>query len=341
MYSEKSLDVDGSFGSGGGQIIRTAIGLSALTGKPCKIFNIRKNRSPPGLKAQHLKGVEAVAKLCDADVKNLRIGSEEIEFAPKEINHQNLSIDVGTAGSVTLVLQSLMIPMVHARKEVSVDITGGTHVAWSPTTEYFRCVFCEYLKMMGIEIRSEVPSFGFYPKGGGLIRVHVKPGNLEPLVLTSRGSHIRNEAWSNASQELEKARVAERQLDSAEEIIRNIKKNSGYVRSRSIGSAITMAAVFDNCVLGSSALGERGKPAEKVGKEAADYLKRQIDMNTCLDEHMTDQVLPYMAMAAEKGESKVSVSQITDHCKTNTWTIEKFLPVKFSINDNMVSCRHT
>lgn len=333
------IDIDGSYLEGGGQIIRTAIGLSAVTGKACRIFNIRKNRSPSGLKAQHMKGVEAVMKLCDADVKGLKMGSESLGFVPKEIVHKNLSVDVGTAGSVTLVLQSLMIPMVHAKSKTTVEIRGGTHVKWSPTAGYFRHVFCEYLKRMGIEIESETFSYGFYPKGGGGIRVHVNPGELKPIILMERGNYCHADAWSNASQELAERKVAERQLDSAGEIIKDLRKNHKYVNSRSIGSAITMAAVFDNCVLGSSALGERGKPAEKVGRECADLLKKQLDSKACLDRWMADQILPYIAMAAKEGKSKLTVAEVTNHCKTNIWVIEKFLPVKFEIDGNVISCK--
>jgi len=176
------IDIDGSYGSAGGQIIRTAIGLSAVTGKPCRISKIRAGRPKPGLAAQHLKGIEAVARLCGAELKGAGIGSTEIEFVPKEIKTHHLKIDIGTAGSVTLVMQALMIPAVHAPVPVEFEIAGGTHVKWSPTTGYFRHVFSEYMKMMGIEITSETASYGYFPKGGGLIKVAVRPARkIKPI----------------------------------------------------------------------------------------------------------------------------------------------------------------
>ncbi|MCX6814333.1 MAG: RNA 3'-terminal phosphate cyclase [Candidatus Aenigmarchaeota archaeon] len=331
------LTIDGGHLEAGGQIVRTAIGLSCVTGKPVKIFNIRKGRPVPGLKAQHLKGIEAAAKLCNAQVKGLKIGSQEIEFYPKEISEQKLQIDVGTAGSVTLVLQTLMIPAVVAGKELIFEITGGSHVNWSPTTGYFRHVFCEFIGKMGANVESETLSYGFYPKGGGKIMVIVKPSSLLiPVSLTSRGKHVFTEGWSSASKDLVKNHVAERQMEAAEKVLGEVKKSVKYVPSLSPGSAITLVSFFGNCFLGASSIGERGKGAEKVGQEAASLLKRNLDSGACLDEWMADQILPYLALA--KGKSEVSVARVTQHAKTNMSVIERFLDVKFKVKGNRIEC---
>jgi RNA 3'-terminal phosphate cyclase (ATP) len=197
-------------------------------------------------------------------------------------------------------------------------------------------VFCEFIGKMGVNVESETLSYGFYPKGGGKIMVFVKPGLLIPVNLTERGKHVFTEGWSSASKDLVKGRVAERQIDSAEKTLGQIKKSMKYVPALSTGSAITLASFFGNCFLGASAIGERGKSAEKVGLEAASLLEKQIDSGACLDEWMADQILPYMALA--KGRSQVSVSRITQHTKTNISVIEKFLDADFKVKGNIIEC---
>ncbi|MEM7815746.1 MAG: RNA 3'-terminal phosphate cyclase [Candidatus Aenigmatarchaeota archaeon] len=332
------VEIDGSEGEAGGQILRTAVGLSCVTRKPVRIFNIRKGRPVPGLKAQHLKGVEAAARLCNAKVRGLKIGSKEVEFHPGEISGQKLQVDVGTAGSVTLVLQTLMIPASTSGKELIFEISGGTHVPWSPTTGYFRHVFCEFLGKMGVNVESETLGYGFYPKGGGKILVIARStGILLPITITERGKQVFIEGWSSASKDLSKNRVAERQMEAAEKILGDIKKSVKYVPSLSTGSAITLASFFGNCFMGASSVGERGKTAEKVGEEAARLLKRQMESGACLDEWMADQILPYMALA--RGKSEVSVAKITQHAKTNISVIERFLEVKFKVKGNVIECK--
>ena len=328
------ISVDGSYLESGGQILRTSVALSAITGKPCRIINIRKGRKNPGLQAQHLKGLEAAAKICNAEIKNAKIGSQEIEFVPKKIKGGHYSIDIGTAGSITLVLQTLILPTIHAEEDVVLEIIGGTDVPWSPTIEYFKHIFCDFIKKMGVDVYVETLRYGFYPKGGGKVRIIIKPcKELKAINLVERGKLTKLDGRSIASESLRGKNVAERQFEGAEKKLKLENKTATYAPTLSPGSSISLYAHYENCKLGGTALGEIGKPAEKVGEEAAENLIKQMNSNACLDEHMADQILPYIALAG----GSVSVAEITNHCKTNMWVIEKLLPVKFQVKDRIIS----
>jgi RNA 3'-terminal phosphate cyclase (ATP) len=339
-----SIEIDGSYGSGGGQILRVATGLSAVTGRPIKVFNIRAGRPQPGLKPQHLKGVEAVARLCNARVSGFSEGSTEIEFSPGELEHEHLRVDIGTAGSIGLVFQALMIPAVHTDRPLEFEVTGGTDVSWSPNVSYFREVFCWFMKKMGIEVEASIQSYGFYPKGGGRVTLTVHPGTLRPLDVAERRRFVRYDILSIASEQLATARVAERQAEAALGILgrKSEIERQDYVPSLSLGSSVHAHAHFENTVLGATVLGKRGTSAEKVGEEAAKALLEQVGTGACLDRWMCDQILPYMALA--RGRSRISVSEITEHAKTSMRMIEKFLPVRFRTEENgehfIVSTEH-
>ncbi len=341
MQSKGLVELDGSYLEGGGQILRTAVGLSAVTGRAWRIFNIRKGRKTPGLRAQHLRGILAVARLCGADLTGAELGSTEVEFRPKgPAQQRHLSVDVGTAGAVTLVLQALMIPLVRSPRPVTVQVTGGTHVRWAPVVDYFEHVFVYYLRAMGCGASLLVERHGFYPRGGGKVMVAVRPGEPRAVEWTQRGAFRRNVAWSVASEGLKKARVAERQIEGASRQMALAEEHVSYVPSSSTGSAILICANYEGAVLGASVLGERGKPAEKVGCECALALTRLDHTGACLDEHMADQILPYMALAPQ--DSRASVAGITKHCRTNVWVIEQFLPVRFLLDAERctITCRH-
>lgn len=348
------IEIDGSEKEAGGQIVRTAVGLSALTGKPCHISNIRAGRPKPGLMAQHLTGVHAVAKLCNASVKGAELFSTELIFEPHNIKSGKFNFDIQTAGSISLVIQSLLTPAIASRKPLSFEIKGGTDVAWSPSVLYFQNILSHWLQKMGVEIKTEIVKYGFYPSGGGHVRVEISPTKcLHPLNITERDKPKTISIISIASESLRSARVAERQLETAKNIITSLPNFSGeairsethYVPTLSPGNSIQLCAEFENCRLGAGAIGERDKRAEQVGKEAAELLKKQMDSNACVDRWSADQLLPFLAIAAYhneplsgKGElfakgnySEISVAEITNHCLTNICTIEKFLPVKFDV----------
>lgn len=332
------IEIDGSHGEGGGQILRTAIALSAVTGRAFRIHNIRKGRSNPGLKPQHHKAIETVARVCDARVKGNVLGSTEVEFSPGKIKGGKFEVDIGTAGSITLLLQALVPPLLHAEKDTEIELIGGTNVLWSPTTDYFRHVFCSFIDRMGVNIRVDVRKHGFYPRGGGKIRIRTQPGpELKKINLTERGSMERIDIWSISSKDLQKKKVSERQLCAFREILREQgHEHAVYVDTMSTGTSIHAHAHYSNTKIGADVLGEKGKPAEEIGRECALLLKQQMDTGACLDRWMADQILPYMALS---GGGKVSVAEVTDHCRSNMWVIEKFLPVRFEIKGNIISIK--
>lgn len=331
------IEIDGSIGYG--QILRTALAISALTQKPIKIYNIRKNRPKPGLMQQHLTGVLELAKITKADVKGAKIGSTELIFVPKTLDiPRKILIDIKTAGSVTLLLQTLLPVLIFSKNDIEVTIYGGTDVKGAPTIFYYQKVFLYWLSRIGININIDVLSHGFYPKGGGKVHLSIAPiKEIFPLKATERGELISIEAYSIASKKLEKARVAERQILGLEEIIGKTLSNFKYVDSLNPGSSLLGLAKFENCVLGYDNLGEKGKKAEMVGKEVGEMLKRGIQSNACLDKFMSDQILLFAALA--KGTSEFLIEEYTDHVETNIIICEKLLGVKFEKSGNLVKIR--
>ncbi len=317
--------IDGSHGEGGGQILRTAVALSAITGKSCKIENIRANRKNPGIQAQHLAAINAVAEVCNTRT-TAKLGETELVFEPKEISGGHYDIDIGTAGSISLVIQAVSLPSIHAKHTITLNISGGTHVNWSPSIDYMRHVFTYFLEKLGVDIDIEMKKCGFYPKGGGNVFVKIEPGKLKPVDITKKGNILNRGFVSVASRSLEG--VAERQAPEGFQI-----KEIIYSDSLSPGSCITCYETYENCRIGTSVLGEKGKKAGIIGKEVSERLEKIAGSDCCLDEHMADQILPFLAFSG----GSVRVEKLTEHAKTNMWVIEKFLPVKFKIDGNVIS----
>lgn len=334
------IKIPGDMLEGGGQIIRTALALAALLREDIHLINVRGGRRPPGLKAQHATGVKAVAAVSNAEVEGLEIGSRELYFRPKTVNGGIFRFDVGTAGSVSLVLQAIMPALAFSSTRTEISITGGTDVKWSPTIDYLRLVALPTLFKMGYKAHLTVKRRGHYPKGGGEVVMTVDPvEKLRGIQLSRRGEILKVGGVSHCVNL--PAHVADRQASSAERYLERVGLSRVDVEvDREVlsglcpGSGITLyAASSEGCILGADALGEKGKPAERVGEEAAAKLVEEIQSQMCLDRHMGDMIIPYMAVA--EGRSQVTTSKITLHTLTNIRVSELITGVKFEVKGGL------
>ncbi|AEH24279.1 RNA 3'-terminal phosphate cyclase [Pyrococcus yayanosii] len=325
------ITIDGSYGEGGGQILRTAVALSAITGTPVRIINIRANRLNPGLRPQHLHAILALKELSGARVKGASVGSRELEFHPGKLKGGKVRVPIKTAGSITLVLQALLPAAAFAEREVEFEITGGTDVPWSPPVDYLKNVTLFALDRMGLRAKLEIRRRGHYPKGGGLVVGQVEPWmEKKPLRVEKLGKVIGFEGISHATNL--PAHVAERQARAARERLREfydapVEIATEVSRSLGPGSGIVVWAETDCLRLGGDALGERGKPAEKVGREAAEELLSQLEKGACVDKFLGDQLIPFLAFTG----GEIEVAEVTRHLVTNVWVVEKFFGKVFEV----------
>ncbi|MGD0266467.1 MAG: RNA 3'-terminal phosphate cyclase [Candidatus Methylomirabilota bacterium] len=320
------LRVDGAQGEGGGQVLRTALALSAIRGMPVEIHSIRARRKNPGLQAQHLTAVSALAQICGAAVDGAALGSRELRFAPGAIQGGEYHFDVGTAGSTALVLQAILLPLALAPGPSRAVLTGGTHVPWSPSVHYVREVWFPVLGKMGVSADLELLRWGFYPKGGGRVRVAIEGGaRLRPATLVSRQGAVRLRGLSVVAN-LARG-IAERQRDQA------LRRLEGEGRQADIalveaeaagaGSFLILVADAGGVPAGFSAVGERGKPAERVADEVVDPLFGFLKGDAACDPYLADQVILPMALAG--GTSRLTTSRVTPHLLTTVQIVQQAL----------------
>jgi RNA 3'-terminal phosphate cyclase (ATP) len=320
------LEIDGSYGEGGGQLVRTAVALSAITGNGIRITKVRKNRQNPGLRQQHLKALETAASICQARVSGLFPGSTEFSFVPVEMVGGKYNIDIKTAGSITLLLQCLMPALPFAKEKIEFIIRGGTDVAWAPTMDYLQQVTLRALGRMGYTGKIVLNERSYYPKGGGVVSAFFEPCGLQGFqflkVEEDIGgvSHASNLPLHVPLRQAEAAKI--RLLEAGYSSMIETKSFEAF----STGSGITLWTGY----LGGSALGKRGLPAEKVGKYAAEEIIHEMRAGASVDIHLADQLIPYMALA---GNSSYTVREISLHTATNIWVTEQFLDVKFEIEE--------
>ena len=331
------LEIDGSQKSGSGTILRLSIAIAAINQEPLHIYNIRHNRKQPGLRPQHLESVNTATKLCNAETEGAKLGSRELWFKPNDIISGEVRAEIGTAGSISMLLLTVLPICAYAKGNIKVHVVnGGTDVRYAPTINYIKHVLLPTLERMGLKASLAIKKFGYYPKGMGEVVLNVNcDSKLNPIVLNEFGE-IKEIEGVSVCTFLEKQRVAQRQAEAATSILKNrgYSANIRVVNDQSNplqkGSSITLwAKTSRGTLLGGDAIGELRKSSEAVGKEAAENMLKDIEAKATVDVHLADMLVPYIALA--NGTSTYLTREITDHIDTNIWLTEKILGTKIQV----------
>jgi len=339
------LEIDGSMKSGSGTILRLSVALASIVNQPLHIFNIRQKRPQPGLRPQHLEAVLTAAKLCNADVKGASLGSRELWFTPSIIEGGEIHAEIGTAGSIPMLLLTVLPLCALAKTPVRLHVTkGGTDVRNAPTTNYLKHVLLPMLNRMGLEVSLTIEKYGYYPKGMGEITLAVQPSRkLNPIRIEEFGKVTELRGVSVCTF-LADRRVAERQAKAANEFLktRGCEAEVQVVNDMSNplqkGSSLVLWAKTDTgALLGGDAIGELGKPSEVVGRQAAENLLKELESKATVDVHLADMLVPYVALA--QGESVYLTRLMTEHLDTNIWLTQKILGAEFSVKRVGNLCR--
>ncbi|WP_455368458.1 RNA 3'-terminal phosphate cyclase [[Eubacterium] cellulosolvens] len=342
------VEIKGDMLEGGGQLLRISTAISAIMKNPLMINNIRANRKPPGLRAQHLNAVKAIGKLTSAEIEGLTLGSNQITFTPRVSIGGNLTIDVGTAGSTSLVLQALMPVMAFSPEPVSLEVNGGTNNSKAPAIEYIQNIVMPIISKMGYQGSVDLIRRGFYPRGMGRIIAYCKPiEKLKPLILTEMGHPVK--LWGLSYSCHLPSHISERMAKSAQKLL--VKE--GYdamiitecLEDRDVKCSIDpgcgiilFSSLSSGGVLGSDALGKLGTPAEKIGEEAASHLLNIFKQSAPIDEFLSDQLIIYAALA--DGKSEMKVAQLTLHTLTCIELCKKLLGNTFQIDGRIGEPSH-
>jgi RNA 3'-terminal phosphate cyclase (ATP) len=331
------LEIDGSQKSGSGTILRLSIALAGILGEPLHIYNIRQRREQPGLRPQHLEAVLTAAKLCNAETEGAKLGSRELWFKPSGIAGGEIRAEIGTAGSIPMLLLTVLPVCAYAERSVSVHIVkGGTDVRHAPTINYLKYVLVPMLERMGLKASLTVRKYGYYPKGMGEVLLQVQPcRRLSPVRLEEFGT-VEEIRGVSVCTFLEDRKVAERQAKAANDYFRSygLEAEIQVVNDKSNplqkGSSLVLWAKTNTATLiGGDAIGELRKLSEAVGREAAENLFMEVEAHATADVHLADMLVPYVALA--KGESVYLARAVTDHLDTNIWLAQEILGVKFQV----------
>ena len=325
------ITIDGSYGEGGGQILRTSLALSLVTGKPFAIHNIRAGRKKPGLMRQHLTAVNAAAEIGSAAIKGNRIGSQEFTFEPEMIKPGNFHFAIGSAGSCTLVFQTILPALIIAGGPSEIILEGGTHNPFAPPFDFLEKAFLPVINRMGPKVDAVLEKPGFYPAGGGRFKVSINPAGLNGFDLLERGNIINKTARASvanlpvniANRELQ---VIREKLDWDRELLKAVEVEN----SQGPGNILTVEVESDNITEVFTGFGEKGISAEKVAKRAVGSVREYLDFNVPVGRYLADQLLIPMALA---GGGKFRTLSPTKHTTTNVEIIKKFLDVEIAVNE--------
>jgi RNA 3'-terminal phosphate cyclase (ATP) len=333
------IELDGSTGEGGGQILRTSLTLAMITGRPFRIRRIRARRSKPGLMRQHLVAVQAATQICGARVGGAQVGSQALEFIPGTVRGGDYRFAIGTAGSCTLVLQTVLPALLTADRPSTLRLSGGTHNPLAPPVQFLQRAFCRLLAGMGADIDVQLERFGFYPAGGGEVSASVKPcAQLRPRTWMTRGE--RKAAYAECFVAGIPAQVAQRELecvgkamhwDAKQLLARRLPDDQGP------GNALLLTLEYEHTTEVFTAFGEKTVPAEEVARRAVRRARQYLSTQAAVAEYLGDQLMLPLALAGGGG---FTVDEVSMHARTNAHVIELFLPVRFEFgkHDGVDAC---
>lgn len=318
------IEIDGSYGEGGGQILRTALAASAITGKPFRAVRIRAGRKRPGLGHQHLTAVRAAAAICGAEVEGDLLGSMELRFVPGRIEPGSYEFDVRTAGSTSLVAQTVAIPLACATRSSRVVVKGGTHNEAAPPFEALDRAYAPLLERMGCPLSFQLDRYGFYPAGEGAITLAVSPASWKTLELLEPGPLERVEVQALVS--LLDPSIAPREIDAAKAVLEELGEVELEVRTMEVdssgpGNALNVIVVYRDVTEVFTAFGRKGVRAEEVGRSAARQAMRYVRSHACVGDRLADQLLLPMVLA---GGGTFTTLPPTKHFVTNCYVLGHF-----------------
>ncbi len=333
------IELDGAQGEGGGQILRTALTLSMITGQPFRMTNIRANRAKPGLMRQHLAAVQASGRICGADTSQAEAGAQTLTFVPGPIKGGDYAFAIGTAGSCTLVLQTLLPALLFADAPSTVKVSGGTHNSMAPPVHFLQRAYGRVLQQMGAEVDIALKRFGFYPAGGGEVVATIAPcAQLRPVDLTARGE--RRDGYAESFVAGVPANIAERELSVigagmgwGEQQLRHC----ALPGEQGPGNALLVTLENEHVTEVFVGFGEKAVRAETVARHVLDEVREYIASGAAVGEHLADQLMVPMALA---GGGSFTATRLSQHALTNATVIARFLPVAFDLQtgEQMGTC---